>query len=448
MANSHFSNRALPPFARTAVATVGTLLLAGSASGAAFQLKEQSAMAQGRAFAGSISQAGDASVVANNPAAMTQLDGRVVQVDGSVIDYSVKFSGAGKDALGRNLSGGNGGDAGATAAVPSVYIQVPVSNRLRLGLSVTVPFGFKTSYDEGWLGRYDGIKTELKTYDFGAGVGYKVSEALSLGATVFVERADVKLHDAVDFGAVLGASKVPGFLPTSADGDVRIHGKHTAVGYTLGALLKPSVDTSIGLAYRSKVKHKLGSVDVGFAVPSAAKAILAAARPGWFVDTTASAEMDLPAIVTFSLSQRIDAKWTVMADISRTNWSQFKDIVLDFASNQPDERLSFGYRNTAFYSVGTEYRANANWTIRAGLGYDQSPVTDSVRDVRVPDSNRRWLALGATLSASEALTYSFAYTHLFLGEPTVHAISSTGSSLQGAYKVGSDVFAASVRYRF
>ncbi|MBL8276024.1 MAG: outer membrane protein transport protein [Pelomonas sp.] len=430
------------------VAACATLACADAAHAAAFQLKEQSALAQGRAFAGSISEPGDASVVANNPAAMTLLKGRVFQADASVIDYSVKFSGAGNDAIGRPLGGGNGGDAGATAGVPSLYLHLPVSDRLRVGLSVTVPFGFKTSYQEGWAGRYEGIKTELKAYDLGAALAYKVTDSLSLGASVFAERADVKLRDAVDYGAILAGARVAGFLPTGADGDVRIHGKHTAAGFTLGALFKPSADTSIGLAYRSKVEHKIDSVDVRFSVPAAAKSVLAVARPGWFVDTTASAEMDLPSSYTLSVSQRVNARWRVMADFSRTKWSQFRDIDLDFASNQATQTLVFGYRDTSFYSVGSEYEAGDGWTLRAGLGYDQSPVTDAVRDVRVPDTNRRWIALGATWQASERLKYSLAYTHLFLGDPSVDLRSATGSTLRGTYKLGSDVLAASVQYSF
>lgn len=177
---------------------------------AAFKLKEQSAAGQGRAFAGSISEGGDASVIANNPAAMALLDGRLFQADAAVVNYSAKFNGAGRDALGRPLSGGNGGDAGQTAAIPSLYFHSPLTDRIHLGFSVTAPFGFKTEYDDGWVGRYQGVKTSLKVIDAGVSGSYKVNEALSLGVSVFAERLDVELRNAVDFGAQLAASRVPG----------------------------------------------------------------------------------------------------------------------------------------------------------------------------------------------------------------------------------------------
>ncbi|WP_431286017.1 outer membrane protein transport protein [Roseateles chitinivorans] len=434
--------------ARSVLALVAGLACASLGHAAAFKLKEQSAAGQGRAFAGSISEGGDASVIANNPAAMTLLDGRLVQADGAVVSYSAKFDGSGRDALGRPLSGGNGGDAGQTAVVPSLYFHAPVTDRIRLGFSVTAPFGFKTEYDDGWVGRYQGVKTSLKVIDVGVSGAYKVNDVLSLGASVFAERLDVKLRNAVDFGAQLAASRVPGFLPTSADGTLDVEGDNTEVGYTLGALLRPVDGTTVGLAYRSEVRHKAKGVDARFSIPAAANAVLSVAAPNTFVNTTVDTELTMPSSWTLSISQRLSPQWTVMADYSRTAWHKFDKVVLDFASNLPNQTLEFGYRDSSFYSVGTEYRMNDAWTLRGGFAYDQTPVTDAVRDVRVPDVSRRWLSLGATWRASKQLAYSLGYTHLFIKDTSVNLTSPSASTLQGTYKVGSDILAVSAQYSF
>ena len=434
--------------ARSVLALVAGLTCASLGHAAAFKLKEQSAAGQGRAFAGSISEGGDASVIANNPAAMTLLDGRLIQADAAVVNYSAKFDGSGRDALGRPLSGGNGGDAGQTAVVPSLYFHAPVTDRIHLGFSVTAPFGFKTEYDDGWVGRYQGVKTSLKVIDAGVSGAYKVNDVLSLGVSVFAERLDVKLRNAVDFGAQLAAARVPGFLPTSADGFLDVEGDNTEVGYTLGALLRPADGTTVGLAYRSEVKHKAKGVDARFTIPAAANAVLSVAAPNTFVNTTVDTELTMPASWTLSISQRLSPQWTVMADYSRTSWSKFDKVVLDFASNLPNQTLDFGYRNASFYSVGTEYQMNDAWTLRGGFAYDQTPVTDAVRDVRVPDVSRRWLSLGATWRASKQLAYSVGYTHLFIKDTSVNLRSPSASTLQGTYNVGSDILAVSAQYSF
>ena len=60
---------------------------AANASG--FQIKENSTKALGRAFAGSAAAAGDASVVSNNPAAMSTFKQSAVQADVAVIDWII-----------------------------------------------------------------------------------------------------------------------------------------------------------------------------------------------------------------------------------------------------------------------------------------------------------------------------------------------------------------------
>lgn len=422
--------------------------VADSASAAAFQLKEKSAKGLGRAFAGSVSAPGDASVIADNPAAMRLLDGRVFQADASVVNYTINFKGQGRDVLGRPQSGSDGGDAGDTSPIPALYFHTPLGDKAHLGLSVTAPFGFKTEYDSSWIGRYNGIKTEIKAVDLGVSLSYDVNPYVSFGASVFLERAEAELYDAIDLGAVLAGARAPGFSPGSADGYTRIEAKDDAVGFTLGGLFTPVEGTNIGIAYRSKVDHKLNDADISFGVPASAAPFLAAARPGWFVETQASTALNLPATLTGSISHQVNDRWTVMADVTRTGWSKFAEVRLDFDSAQPTRTLDFGYRDTTFASIGAEYRYNDKLTLRAGLATDQSPVTDGIRDVRVPDTDRKWLSLGATYRASESAEYSFGYTHLFLDEPEVSLVSATGSTVQGKYDVGTDIVAFSAAYYF
>src|SRR5690606_39944720 len=88
-ANMHYAHK----ITRISVLAVGIAgaLACGNADAAAFQLKENSAKGLGRAFAGSTSAEGDASVIATNPASMRLLDGRPFQADLSAISFSAGF---------------------------------------------------------------------------------------------------------------------------------------------------------------------------------------------------------------------------------------------------------------------------------------------------------------------------------------------------------------------
>ena len=103
---------------------VAGALACGQVHAAAFQLKENSVKAQGRAMAGAASAKGDASVVANNPAMMSTFDRATIQGDVTAIDLSFEFEGSGYAASGtplqQPLTGGDGGDAGGVSPVPAM----------------------------------------------------------------------------------------------------------------------------------------------------------------------------------------------------------------------------------------------------------------------------------------------------------------------------------------
>ena len=48
-----------------------------------------------------------------------------------------------------------------------------------------------------------------------------------------------------------------------------------------------------------------------------------------------------------------------------------------------------------FFALGATWKPNAQWTVRAGAAFDQSPIPDSTRSPRIPGEDRTWIALGA-----------------------------------------------------
>ena len=172
------------PSATTALLPAAILLglVAQGAFAAGFQLKEDDVAGLGRANAGSTAAPDDAAVVFNNPAAMIDLRQPVIQADVTGVNFSTNFHGGGTDALGRPLTGGNGGDGGTTKAIPAIFFAMPVNDRFALGASVTVPFGFVTNYDPGWVGRYQALESKLESIDITVSAAYALTDQFSIGA--------------------------------------------------------------------------------------------------------------------------------------------------------------------------------------------------------------------------------------------------------------------------
>ncbi|MFC3814376.1 OmpP1/FadL family transporter [Lysobacter sp. GCM10012299] len=425
----------------------------GQVHASAFQIKENSVKAQGRSFAGSAIAPGDVSVVSNNPAAMAQFEGTSFQADVTVIDLGFEFTGSGNDALGRPITGGNGGDAGDVIPVPSMAFIHKFDNGIALGAQVDAPFGLKTEYEAGWVGRYYADKSDLKTVDLTLSAALDiVPDKFSVGLGLIYERADVTLSKAVDFGSLLFANPatrpLPFARPQAADGHAEIEGDSTGMGWLIGATLRPTEKLGIGISYRSEIDHEIeGTAD--WTVPGNVAAVFGASpttRP-LFQDGGASADLTTPSVMTVSVSYQFTDRFSLLADYSETGWKSLQQINIDFANPDPNSVENFHWDDTRFYSLGGEYKFNDQWTFRAGWAYDETPTTFATRTPRLPDEDRTWYSVGASWMATQNLEVNFAYTYLDVSNPQI-GLRDGGHTLFGEYDATINLYGVSAKYNF
>ena len=181
-------------------------VVSANAQAGGFQLFEQSAKGLGSAFSEQAS-ANDTSTAFWNPAGLTRLHGQNFSLSGHLIKPSSHFVNEGSHTSlpppsGLPLTGGNGGDPGDLAVIPAFYFSHEVNHRWALGVAVNSPFGLGTKYDDGWVGRYHALNTELQTINLNPSFGFRINEQLSLGGGLDVQYAKAKLSNAC-FGATL-----------------------------------------------------------------------------------------------------------------------------------------------------------------------------------------------------------------------------------------------------
>ncbi|WP_147653321.1 OmpP1/FadL family transporter [Vulcaniibacterium gelatinicum] len=452
-------------FARVSALALGIagVLALGQAQAAGFQLKENSVKAMGRAFAGSAAVGGDASVVANNPAAMGQFEQNTVQADVTVVDVDATFSGGGTDAFGNPLTGGNGGNAGDVTPIPAMSAIFPLGDTgLTFGAMVSAPFGLKTEYDPGWVGRYHALKSEVKTVDLTLSLALDVTDRFSVGLGLVYERAEAELTKAVDFGTAICANPSSAALcvafptvygPQRNDGFAGIKGDDTGMGWLAGVHWRPTDRLTIGYSHRSEIDHELeGAAD--FEVPAAVRSVFNAnpfppAR-NVFTDTQGRAKLTTPSIDTLSVAYAFTDRFTLMGDVVRTDWHSLQSVVIEFDNPvQPDSVEAFEWEDTFFYSLGGEWAFSDAFTFRFGLAYDETPTNDEHRTPRLPDANRKWLSLGLTWNATDALELNAGYVRIDADHPTINdPENSSGAHLVGRYDSEVNLFGVSAQYRF
>ena len=416
-----------------------------------FQLKEDDAAGLGRAYAGSTSAPDDAAVVVNNPAAMIDLKAPTLQGDVTGVNFSTNFHGAGTDALGRPLTGSNGGDGGTTKAVPALFFAMPISDRWAIGAGVNVPFGFQTNYDAGWVGRYQALESKLQSIALTVSAAYAVTDNFSVGASAIAQRTNATLSQAVNFGSILAVNPAlpPGtFLPQSADGFAQIKGNDWGYGWQVGFLWKATDADRIGFDYRSKIDHTLTGTAT-FGVPANVAPIFASVPGTPFSNTAASADFDTPETADASWWHTLNEQWSVGADVGYTHWSTLQGLTVRYANpGQPSSTEVFDWSNSWFGSIGAEYKFDPAWTLRGGLAIDGTPTSASTRDPRVPDATRRWATIGLGYKPDQHWNFDVGYAHLFVNDAHIQDVSATGDALTGYFANKGNLLGASAQYKF
>ncbi len=163
-----------------------------------------------------------------------------------------------------------------------------------------------------------------------------------------------------------------------------------------------------------------------------------------------------PDSANLSVAQPLNDTLELRADASWMNWSKVGTV---FATNTttgvPRDVLQFGFKDTTRIALGLNYKRDEQWTFRAGTAWDQSPVNDDVRTVRLPDNDRWWLSAGTRWQPTRNLMLDAAYSHLFVRSTDIAltraqtgAPASFASTVVGDYDNSVNIVSLQVTWAF
>ena len=448
-----FAHLSIMPSSGLVLGTVAAALLGSAAitdvKAGSFGVREQSAYFLGTAFAGSAA-GGQISSVFWNSAATAALPGC-----NSSSNYTAVFSSgdetarAGAFVTGTPIAAGltpTSTDIGRDGFVPSSYVTCQLSDKFYAGLGLNAPFGLLTKPDDTtWAGSPIAITSRIFSIDINPTLAYKLTPELTVGVGVQIEYFKLRLTHGPFNSSLVGP--LSGARSFEAD--------DWGVGATAGLLWQPNPGTSVGLGYRSAV-----GIDVSGSFDRSAALRVPA------VSTSATASVTLPDELTLSARQIVGPRLAIMGTVEWQNWSRLQNVAAVGSGcgvGGVCEVLNLNYRDGWFYSVGAEYAYSPTVLLRAGVGYETSPIQDSTRDILIPDSNRIFLSAGASYKYSEQISVDFGYSHLFfqdapfcIADPTrnngtSHCNAGTAPTavlLRGNSDNSADLVAVGLRYKF
>jgi long-chain fatty acid transport protein len=389
-----------PKFLALMIAT-----LSGSAWSAGFALNEQSIKSMGKSQAGRSSAAADATTLFANPAGMTQLTGTNLSGNATFIYAPADI----ENAQG-SQAGTNNGDMIPPTWVGAGFITHQMNDQLSIGIGNYAPFGLATNYENSFQGRYFGDKSKVKVIAIQPTIAYKLTPELSIGGGVSVSKLE----------GLLSAYSIA--LPNP----VEVNGDDISYGYNVGILWQVMPQTRIGFDYRSKTDYNLeGTTEL----------------TGTGIEFPATLDISTPATFELSISHELNPNVNVHGSVGLTQWSVLEKLVIENGGGASGafktsiEELD--WKDSWAYSVGADWKMDAALTLRAGLGIDKTPVTDSHRSVRVPSEDRTVLSVGLSYNINDKMSIDAAY--MYLKEDTAHVNASKSvASINGPITYSAD----------
>lgn len=398
--------------------TIAASVLATAAYAGAFALREQSAYYQGMSFAGNGTTNGTISSMYWNPATLAGAGDHItIEAHGSLILPNVEITQTG----GANTNNLPTGEIGVDAFIPATYSAYRLNDQIVLGLSVNAPYGLATKAGPDWAGQVYGRTTRIVSYNAAPTVSYEVNEKVSLGLGLQLQYVDVRYTSASGQAA--------------GDPTVVLAGTENSIGVgaTAGISFKPFEGTEIGLGYRSPVRQDIsGTIGTG----------------GVSADVNLS-PLTLPETVTLSAKHTFTEQIRGFATFEWTNWSRVTSYPVTVAANGAEATvINLNYDDGYYLAAGAEYDFNEKLTLRAGVAYEWSPVSDAVRTVRLPDNDRIWTSAGLTFKPKDNLALDLGYTHIFGTDTTISEDSNAPVTFIGTADSQVDIFSAALRYQF
>lgn len=462
-------------FVRTPISTaaIGLAIALGAAPvfGAGFLINETSGGQLGNAFAGGAAAAEDATTLWSNVAGMARVRTRQAVGVIHLITPSIKFSNEASSQFPGTALGGNGGDAGGLNVVPNLYLVYPIDAQWSVGLGVTAPWGLVTEYDDGWIGRFQALKSSIKTVNVNPGVSWKAAPNLALGFGLNFQRIDAEFTNQVNYSAaLLGAAALNGIAPGSPtfnaiaqstaglESGARIEGSDNGYGWNAGVLFDLDGKSRVGAQYRSSIKYKIAG-HATFAnptpvVPPALAPIVGALAAGvnstLLYNTGVSSEVKIPAIFNLSYFATLNDRWDLMADAQWTQWSTIENLTFVRDNGTVLQSTPEYFKDSWKFAVGANYRHNSAWMLRGGLAFDQSPVQDAYRTPRLPDNDRTWLTAGAQYSAIPNMKIDFGAAYVWVKKAPINADGSSSGAgvLNGHYNANTVIVSGQLNYAF
>ena len=372
--------------------------------------------------------ANDFSAMHYNPAGLSQQKHHSVSLGLHVIDVDYEQKVSQKDASYglEPLDGTHSQNNSDLIYVPQFgIIYKPQDSKWTLAYGAYVPFGAHVwSNRHTANNRYSGSEVYNTRMIYAAPtVSYQVRNNLSIGLSVGMGNTDEGYNIPLRLPGL--GNSFPGFQGLAVDigslvGDLE---DDFTLSANVGILWKALDNFTVGLTYRSEAHSEME----GHSMIKYTATTLTLLPEGTPAAKKFGTELSFthPQEVVLGFKFDVNDKWSLMSDVSWTDWSvrnnenfRFDDSPAIFVatsnlgSDNPTDALIVkrSWKDTYEFRIGTEYRPN-NWlALRFGYHYRPCAIEEQYWDNNWPLTDYHVFSLGSGIKLSKSITMDLAYS--------------------------------------
>ncbi|MDP1924128.1 MAG: outer membrane protein transport protein [Thiobacillus sp.] len=282
--------------------------------------------------------------------------------------------------------------------MPSGAAVFKVNDRLFLGMGLGGISGMGVNVNDIYpaMAGNQPVVTTKQVFRFSPAAAYKVTDALTLGASLNVVNQSLSM-------SFVGGGATQINLPQN---------QQFGFGATLGATYKINPKLQAGLTWVTKTDVS----DMEYNT----------------VGGTTSFDMDIPASIAFGLAFKPMPGLLVEADIKRIFFNDVMDRV-SVSNPQPGMPpvLVFGWDDQTVYSIGVK-KEMGKTAVSIGYNYGESPIGPEDVNMNLGSTAivEHHLSFGLTRKFSDKVSGSFAYTHAFENDLTSNVAGQPANTIE------------------
>ena len=411
-----------------------------------FGLNEWSA--RGIALGGAaVARTPDASAVAYNPALITKLKGTHIQAGMSFISPSGTIRYTDNDGV-----RGAQSPRDDTWPVPNFYLSTQLNDNWYLGVGQFSRFGLGFSYPHNWKGRFNIYSVGLETASINPVIAWKATEKLSLAAGFEAQYLRLDLNKRVQRQLHPPADPLTGEV--EVDSDIS---KATSVGFgfNVAAHYQISDQWAVGAQYRSAMKQRAEGKNEFSMIENKSAHGDDVVMNGLFKDSDVHGTVIMPESFSFGLAWEPNEQWSFEAGAIWTRWSSFRTLRIHFSEPQKSSvpGVSHVSESKKHWSdawrinFGAEYKPVDWLALRAGILWDQSPMTDHYADYLVPSNDRFTYSVGVGFFL-DAWSLDLGYAYIDIQDRYWQKSDELGTLHSRTKNADTHIVSASVGYHF